>query len=162
VQRHQCPERPILRQISSLMFPKIHRRQVVVNGLRPGCARPPRWSPPVLWRRLEGLTRLASAFSSVHARCPKKVRRRELMKVAITKKKNQNSLKEGKLVDLLCSSRRVVRWSNFRRNLRRQNLAGGIGQSEYWSLALGVTCQYELLPVLVADFRRSRDFRPRD
>ena len=76
--------------------------------------------------------------------------------------KNRNSLKEGELVDLLCSSRRVVRWSNFRRNLRRQNLAGGIGHSEYWSLALGVTCQYELLPVLVADFRRSRDFRPRD
>jgi len=39
-----------------------------VNVLRPGCARPPRWSPPVLWRRFEDGLALASAFSSVRAR----------------------------------------------------------------------------------------------
>jgi len=39
------------RQISSLVYPKIQRRQVVMNVLYPGCSRPPRWSPPVLWRR---------------------------------------------------------------------------------------------------------------
>ena len=49
VQRHQSPERPILRQICSLMFLKIQRRLVIVNVLLPSCARPPRWSPPVLW-----------------------------------------------------------------------------------------------------------------
>ena len=39
------------RQISGLVYPKIQRRQVVMNVLYPGCSRPPRWSPPVLWRR---------------------------------------------------------------------------------------------------------------
>ena len=59
VQRHQSPARPILRQISSLMYPKIQRRQVIMNVLHPSCARSPRWSPPVLWRRFEdGLARL--------------------------------------------------------------------------------------------------------
>jgi len=53
VQIHQSPERPISRQISSLMYPEIQRRQVIMNVLHPGCARPPRWSPPVLWRRFE-------------------------------------------------------------------------------------------------------------
>ena len=53
VQRHQSAERPILRQISSLIYPKIQRRQVIMNVLQPSFARPPRWSPPVLWRRLE-------------------------------------------------------------------------------------------------------------
>ena len=31
VQRHQSPERPILHQISSLIYPKIQRRQVIMN-----------------------------------------------------------------------------------------------------------------------------------
>ena len=53
VQRHQSAERPISRQISSLMYPKIQRRQVIMNVLHPGCAWPPRWSPPVLWRRFQ-------------------------------------------------------------------------------------------------------------
>ena len=53
VQRHQSAERPILHQISSLMYPKIQRRQVIMNVLHPGCAWPPRWSPPVLWRGFE-------------------------------------------------------------------------------------------------------------
>ena len=53
VQRHQSAERPILHQISSVINPKIQRRQVTMNVLHPGCARPPRWSPPVLWRRFE-------------------------------------------------------------------------------------------------------------
>jgi len=44
---------PILRQISSLVYPKIQRKQVIMNVLHPGCAQPPRWSPPVLWRRFE-------------------------------------------------------------------------------------------------------------
>ena len=35
VQRHQSPERPILRQISSLVYLKIQRRQVVMNVLHP-------------------------------------------------------------------------------------------------------------------------------
>ena len=39
--------------ISSLMYPTIQRRPVIMNVLHPGCARPPRWSPPVLWRRFE-------------------------------------------------------------------------------------------------------------
>jgi len=46
-------ERLILRQISSLMYPKIQRRPVIINFLHPSCARPPRWSPPILWRRFE-------------------------------------------------------------------------------------------------------------
>jgi len=53
VQRHQSPERPILRQISSLIYSKIQQRQVIMNVLHPGRARPPRWSRPVLWRRFE-------------------------------------------------------------------------------------------------------------
>jgi len=53
MQTHQSAKRPILRQISSVMYPKIQRRQVVMNVFHPGCARPPRWSPPVLWRRFE-------------------------------------------------------------------------------------------------------------
>jgi len=54
VQRRQSPERPILFQISNVMYPKIQRRQVIMNVLCPSCAWPPRWSPPVLWRRFEG------------------------------------------------------------------------------------------------------------
>jgi len=50
VQRHKSAERPILHQISSLMYPKIQRRQVIMNVRHPSCAQPPRWSPPVLWR----------------------------------------------------------------------------------------------------------------
>ena len=53
VQRHRSPERLILHQTSSLIYPKIQRRQVIMNVLHPGCARPPRWSPPVLWTRFE-------------------------------------------------------------------------------------------------------------
>ena len=33
--------------------PKIQQRQVIMNALHPSCARPPRWSPPVLWRRFK-------------------------------------------------------------------------------------------------------------
>jgi len=65
VQRHQSPERPILRQISSLMYPKIQRRQVIMTVLHPGCARPPRWSPPVLWSRFEN--GLASICVLIHS-----------------------------------------------------------------------------------------------
>jgi len=65
VQIHQSAERLILRQISSLMHPKIQRRQVIMNVLHPGCARPPRWSPPVLWRRLED--GLASICVLIHS-----------------------------------------------------------------------------------------------
>ena len=53
VHLYESPERPILRQISSLMCPKIQRRRVIVDVLRSSCARPPRWSPPVLWKRFE-------------------------------------------------------------------------------------------------------------
>jgi len=35
VQRHQSPVGPILRQISSLIFPKIQQRQVIMNVLHP-------------------------------------------------------------------------------------------------------------------------------
>ena len=34
--------------VSSLIYPKIQRRQVIMNVLHPRCARPPRWLPPVL------------------------------------------------------------------------------------------------------------------
>ena len=78
MQRHQSPERPILRQISSLIYPKIQRRQVIMSVLHPGCARPPRWSPPVQ-RGGSKTAWLAPAFSSIRARCPKKVRQRDLM-----------------------------------------------------------------------------------
>jgi len=44
VQRHQSAEKPILHQISSLMYHKIQQRQVIINVLHPGCA----WPPPVL------------------------------------------------------------------------------------------------------------------
>ena len=37
----------------SLLYPKIQQRQVIMNVLHPGCALPPWWSPPVLWRRFE-------------------------------------------------------------------------------------------------------------
>jgi len=50
-----------------------------MNVLHPGCARPPWWSPPVLWRRFKDGLASASAFSSIRARCPKKVRRRDLV-----------------------------------------------------------------------------------
>ena len=53
VQRYQSPERPILRLISSLVYPKMKRRQVIMNVLHPSYARPPRWSPSVLWKRFE-------------------------------------------------------------------------------------------------------------
>ena len=53
MQRHRSPERPIFHQISSLMYPKIQQRRVIMNVLHLGCERPPRWSPPVLWRRFE-------------------------------------------------------------------------------------------------------------
>jgi len=53
VQRHQSAKRPISRQISSLVYPKIQRRQVIMYVLHPSCAWPPRWSPPVLWRSFE-------------------------------------------------------------------------------------------------------------
>ena len=46
VQRHESSERPILPQISSLIYPNIQRRQVIMNVLNPSCVRPPRWSPP--------------------------------------------------------------------------------------------------------------------
>jgi len=65
VQRHQSPERPILRQISSLIYPKIQWRQVIMNVLHPSCERLPRWSPPVLWRRFED--GLASVCVLVHS-----------------------------------------------------------------------------------------------
>jgi len=65
VQRHQSAERPILRQISRLMYPKIQRRQVIMNVLHPSCARLPRWSPPVLWRRFED--GLASICILIHS-----------------------------------------------------------------------------------------------
>ena len=42
----QSPERPILCQISSLMYPKIQWRQVTMNVLHPCCEWPPQWSPP--------------------------------------------------------------------------------------------------------------------
>ena len=81
VQRHQSPERPILCQISSVMYPTIQRRQVFMNVLHPGCVRPPRWSPPILWRGFEDCLASVcnSAFLSIRARCPKKVRRLDLM-----------------------------------------------------------------------------------
>jgi len=53
VQRYQSAERPILHQISSLMYARIQRKRVVMTVLQPGCAQPPRWSPPVFWTRLE-------------------------------------------------------------------------------------------------------------
>ena len=56
---------PILRQISSLVYPKIQRKQVIMNVLHPGCARPPRWSTPVLWSRFED--GLASICVLIHS-----------------------------------------------------------------------------------------------
>jgi len=63
--RHPSPRRPILRQISSLIYPRILRRQVIMDVLNPSCARSPRWSPPVLWRRFEN--GLASICVLVHS-----------------------------------------------------------------------------------------------
>jgi len=53
MQRHQSADRQISHQISSLMYAKNQQRQVIMNVLHPGCVRPPRWSPPVLWRRFK-------------------------------------------------------------------------------------------------------------
>ena len=78
VQRHQSPERPILHQISSFLYPKIQQRQVIVNVVHSSCVRLPRWSPPVLWRRFEdGLASICLLIHSCKTR-PKKVRRRDL------------------------------------------------------------------------------------
>ena len=67
-----CKERPILRQISSLMYPKIQQRLVIMNVLHPGCAQPPRWSPPVLYRRFED--GLASICVLIHScKMPKEI-----------------------------------------------------------------------------------------
>ena len=52
-QIHQFPERPTLHHISSLMYPKIQQRQVIMNFLRPTCAWPPWWLPQILWRWCE-------------------------------------------------------------------------------------------------------------
>ena len=93
VQRHQSAERPILHQISSLMYPKIQRRQIakpsssllqrtgggqwrmffiqVVRGRPGGRLQFSGGGSKMVW--------LASAFSSIHTRCPKKVRWRDLM-----------------------------------------------------------------------------------
>jgi len=53
VQRHQSPGRPTLCQISSLIYPKMQRRQINMNVLHPSCVWPPWWSPPVLWKRFK-------------------------------------------------------------------------------------------------------------
>jgi len=52
-------------RISSLVYPKIQRRQVIMNVLHPSCAWPPWWSPPVLWRRFED--GLASVCDLIHS-----------------------------------------------------------------------------------------------
>jgi len=65
VQRHQSPERPILHQISSLMYSKIQWRQVIMNILHPGCAWSPQWSLAILWRRFED--GLASICILIHS-----------------------------------------------------------------------------------------------
>ena len=53
VQRHQSPGRPTLCQISSLIYPKMQRRQINMNVLHPSCVWLPWWSPPVLWKRFK-------------------------------------------------------------------------------------------------------------
>jgi len=63
--RHKSPLRPILRQISSHIYPKIQRTQVIMNVLHRSCARPPWWSPPVLWRRFDN--GLASMCILIHS-----------------------------------------------------------------------------------------------
>jgi len=63
--RHKSPLKPILCQISSHIYPKIQRTQVIMNVLHPSCARPPRWSPPVLWRRFDN--GLASICILIHS-----------------------------------------------------------------------------------------------
>ena len=63
--KHQSAERPTVHQISSLMYPKIQWRQVIMNVLHPGCVRPPWWSPPVLWRRFKD--GLASICILIHS-----------------------------------------------------------------------------------------------
>ena len=49
-----------------------------MNVLHPSCARLPGWLPPVSGGGLK-MAWLASAYSSIHARCTKKVRQRDLM-----------------------------------------------------------------------------------
>ena len=76
VQRHQSAERSILRQISSLVYPKIRRRRVmffiqVVHGRPGGRLQVPGGGLKMAW--------LASAFAFIRARRPKKVRRRDLV-----------------------------------------------------------------------------------
>ena len=63
--KHHSPERPILCQISSLMYPKIHHRQVIMRVLYPGCAQLPWWSQPILWRRFKAV--LASICVLIHS-----------------------------------------------------------------------------------------------
>jgi len=52
VQRHQSQERPILPHTAS-SIPR-SSEDVIMNVFHPSCAWPPRWSPPVLWRKFEG------------------------------------------------------------------------------------------------------------
>ena len=62
---YQYPERPILCQISSLIYPKIQKGQVIMNVLNPSCAQPLLWSTSVLWKRFEdGLARNLLEFLS--------------------------------------------------------------------------------------------------
>jgi len=65
-----------LRQISSLVYPKIRRRRVmffiqVLHGRLGGRLQVPGGGLKMAW--------LASAFAFIRARCPKKVRRRDLV-----------------------------------------------------------------------------------
>ena len=52
-------------QISSVVYRKIQRRQVIMNVLHPGSAQLPQWSTPVLWRRFED--GLASICVLIHS-----------------------------------------------------------------------------------------------
>jgi len=60
-------DRPILRQISSLMYPKIQRRQVIMNVLHPGLHGRPGGRLQFSGGGLK-MAWLASAFSSIRAR----------------------------------------------------------------------------------------------
>jgi len=66
------------RSLPSYILRSSEDRSSIMNVLHPSCARPPRWSPPVLWKRFKDV--LASICILIHlCKMPKESERTDLM-----------------------------------------------------------------------------------
>jgi len=66
------------RSLPSYILRSSEDRSSIINVLHPSCARPPRWSPPVLWKRFKDV--LASICVLIHlCKMPKESERTDLM-----------------------------------------------------------------------------------